>query len=262
MQVTRKGNDGYMLLDASEIPEAAERYASWIDSQDHIHEGVRASWLRSKMRQGDESIVAQSEDVLREIEDQVPLSQGWQNIYDVVGSVPVIPTFLAGHPQHMRRRERTSKDNAPLTIYMDLTSSMGISKEHILRRGIVMLALVRVLANVRPVELWVGSSLGGGGCTGTAAWRIETTPMDLARAGFYIADPSMSRIFGYAMAEATVERYMGGFGGAHNINTLKVLAGWRDMIVVPRIHLHDPLTKDPVAWIKRVLNKGDSNDQN
>lgn len=255
--ITRRGKNHYMLMDAGEISDLAVVHHKWMTHQMGIHVGLSMEAFRHGASHGDESIVARSEQVMSDLEDQLPHSPGWSNVYDVVGSLPVIPALLAGHPQHMRRRERVAKATAPLTIFMDLTSSMGIHRRDILKRGIVMLALVRCLVMVRPVELWVGASLGGGpgGQSGTVAWRIDTAPMDLARSGFHIADVNMSRLFGYAMCESMIDAHLpGSFADTNErMAELREIAGWHDVLMVPRIHLHDPLVTDPVGWIKRVL---------
>lgn len=261
---TTVGNYHYALMGAGEISEIASGNMRWMRHQEGIQGGngaVRTEQFLELVRSGDESLVARSEATLAKIEDQIPVSRGWRNIDDVVGAVPNVPAFLAGHPQCMRRRERTMRDTAPLTIFMDLTSSMSISKEKILNRGITLLALVRLLIEHRSVELWVGSSLGdtirGKVVTCTTGWRIDTAPMDLARAAFQIADTSMSRLFGYATCEMMVDQHLGGFGDRHDRNSeqLRQVAGWHEMLYIPPIFHSDPLVDDPVGWLKRTMAK-------
>lgn len=250
------GKSHYMLMDAGEIPGAAKSNSKWMRHQTTIwrHEGYSIIDFERKSEVGDVSMVYESNKYLEKLESQIPHSLGWLVVEDVVGAVPNVPAMIAGIPQHMRRRVRTSKDNAPLTIFMNLTSSQGISKSDVRERGIVMLALVRMLANIRPVELWVGTAMGDMGVNCTVAWKIDTAPMDLARAAFHIADPSMSRLFGYAMCESMPDKHIGGFFSGDNKAELKMVAGWHDVVYVPEIRYQDPLTTDPVGWIKRVLD--------
>jgi hypothetical protein len=255
MRKAQVGRNYYCFMEASEIVPLANENRRWMDHQQDIQRrnGTRPHSQFCEMAStGDYSLVEESEKFLRQIEDQVPVSRGWRNIDDVVGAIPNIPAFLAGHPQCMRRRERTMKDNAPLAIFMDLASSMGIDQKKILKRGIVLLALVRQLVEHRPVELWVGTSMGDGGMTSTAAWRIDTTPLDLARAAFHICDVSMSRLFGYATCEMLVNKHIGGFGH-RDIKQVKEVAGWHEVLHVPAIHYTDPMVEDPVGWLKRTL---------
>jgi hypothetical protein len=144
---------------------------------------------------------------------------------------------------------------------MDLASSMGIPKDNILQRGIVLLALVRMLVEHRSVELWVGTSLScfhnGKPVSGTAAWRIDTTPLDLARSSFHIADPSMSRVFGYAMCETLFDRHLSGDNRQYEemMAGLKETAGWSEVLMIPKIHIYDQMVTDPVGWVKNAMRK-------
>lgn len=262
----RTVKDRYLLIEAGELTEFATSSGVRFGSG---HSGGSAgwygdtteSWLR-KVELGDESLVAASEEMLASVEDVVPVSRGWRNVDDVVGAVPNIPAFLAGHPQHMRRRERTMRDTAPLAIFMDLTSSGGISASDIQRRGTVLLALVRRLVEHRPVELWVGAvGCDGQNGSGAVLWQIDTTPLDLARAAYRIAATAMSRGFGY---ESIRKQF--GFNGHwpfenHDLHVktaperLRAVFEGRELLYVPPIYLGDEMTKDPVGWVKRVLAK-------
>jgi len=263
---TPYGTDKYVMLSATELDALVASEASVIRSKMQCYGGE--TWygdtfdsFQHKVMVGDQSLVAESDTFLEKLEDQTPHSLGWRNVDDVVGAVPNVPAFIAGHPQCMRRRERTRKDTAPLAIYMDLTSSGGISERDVTRRGVALLALTRVLIERRPVELWVGASLGCPHRSGTVAWRIDTAPLDLARAAYHVGATAMSRGFGYAICQ----HHMGTKGGwpfndyAKHCRTAKqrlqaVFPG-QEIMYVPPIKLHDELTKNPIGWIRRVLNE-------
>jgi len=265
------GLDQYVFLETSEITEMLETHKSKIFLNSDTLGGK--SWsgggiakLRACAGPGDESLVAESEKFLADIEGQIPLSRGWRNIDDVVGAVPNIPAFLAGHPQHMRRRERVARDNAPLTIYMDLTSSAAISAETVQKRGIVLLALTRMLVEHRPVALWVGISKGSGygaagPVSGTVAWRIDTTPLDLARAAFHISSTVMARGFGYGVDDSL--HITGGAWpfGNHTLHCrtaearLQAVSDIGEVMYIPPIYVADDMVNQPVAWLKRVMLK-------
>lgn len=263
--VTAWGRDSYVLMDAAEI-------APFVKENEHgyRHYMTSTSWMGGTFDKflrcvvtGDDTLVDESEKFLAKLEDQVPMSRGWRNLDDVVGAVPNVPAFLAGHPQCMRRRERTMRDTAPLAIYMDLTSSGGISASDIERRGVTLLALTRLLVEHRPVELWVGTSIGDYTCSSTAAWRIDTTPMDLARAAYHISATSMSRGFGYRVCEKEMTNTWRGKWPFNNyglhVSTapkrLESVFPGQEMLYVPPIHLSDEMTQNPVGWIKRTLAK-------
>jgi hypothetical protein len=255
MQTHAERNDHYALMSTSEILGVSARYATEMEQLSREWGYFSISDFKKKSSLGDESLVAQSEIFLREIEDQVPMSRGWRNVDDVVGAVPNIPAFLAGHPQHMRRRERTMLSSAPVHVHVDLTSSAIIDKKIILKRGIVLLALVRMLVEHRSVELWVGTTLSDEIGSGTVAWRIDTSPMDLARAAYQISDPAMSRLFGYAVCRGMRQRRLTGHWVRHEekIRRLHQIGGWSDVLHVPRIHASDPMVTDPVGWLRRTM---------
>lgn len=263
---TKWGKDRYLLLENGDLTNYSKTHADKLRSK--IGSGSGARWyggtysdFATKVVTGDETLVEESESFLRQIENQVPMSRGWRNIDDVVGAIPNVPAFLAGHPQCMRRRERTMKETAPLAIYMDLTSSAGISAREVQQRGIVLLALTRLLVEHRPVELWVGTSLGSysGDMSGTVAWRIDTAPLDLARSAFHISATVMARGFGYCLCQDEL-----GTGGhwpfanhTKHCETAKerlanVFAG-QELLYIPPIYWGDELTSDPVGWLKRTL---------
>lgn len=254
---TKWGLDQYAFLEASEIVGLMKKYpkaregGSW--------HGDSSEVLQRKAETGDYGLVEESNLFLEQIEDQVPMSRGWRNVDDVVGAIPNVPAYLAGHPQHMRRRERAARDNAPLTIYMDLTSSAMIEAKQVQKRGIVLLALARMLVEHRPVELWVGTSKGAHGVSGTVAWRIDTAPLDLARASYHIGAAAMARGFGYGLDDSIHKT--GGkwpFGNYNHENNqalerLRAVVDWGEVLYIPPIHYSDPLTTNPVAWLKRTM---------
>ena len=268
---TQWGKDSYLLLEAGELPAMAQKHGNMLSHH------VGGSWaggggfqkFMACITTGDNSLVEESDKHLAMIEDQVPMSRGWRNVDDVVGAVPNVPAFLAGHPQCMRRRQRAMRDTAPLAIYMDLTSSAGISAKDVQQRGVVLLALVRLLVEHRPVELWVGTSLGAGhryggqaAVTATVAWRIDTAPLDLARAAYHVSATAMSRGFGYNIIHAELSMPHGSWPfdnfGLHTQTAParlgQVFAG-QELLYVPPIYLNDSMTADPVGWVKRVLAK-------
>ena len=133
----------------------------------------------------------------------------WRN--DIAGGCPDVPAYIAGQPLSMRRRTIVESDSAPLAIIVDLTASEGIPADIMERRGAAILALVRVLSTRRPVELWAGAFLQGGpaGMDACAFFaRIDTAPLDLARAAHVLSSQSMPRQIGFALGYA-----LGGFQG-------------------------------------------------
>lgn len=259
---TKYGADKYLMLEAEQLPAIVTQQAHELRRRNTWGDWSGDSFLsfQRKVATGDESLVAESESMLSKLEDQIPHSKGWRVMDDVVGALPNVPAMLAGVPQSMRRRERTRKDNAPLTIYMDLTSSGGISSRAIQQRGITLLALTRVLVEHRAVTLWVGASLGSSRLSGTCAWRVDTAPMDLARAAYHIGATAMSRGFGYGMCQSVMTTHGGWPFDNYDLHCrtaqerLAAVFPGTEIKYIPPIYLNDALTADPVGWVKRVLN--------
>lgn len=260
---TPRGPAHWTTMEAGEIPQVVEKHAgnrAMFRFNDEWCGGSFAS-LRHCAELGDESLVEKADAFLAQLEDQVPVTRGWRSVDDVVGAVPNVPAFLAGHPQHMRRRERAARDNAPLTLFLDLTSSAVIDADTVQRRAVVLLALVRLLVEHRPVALWagVGQDVGMRGA-GYVAWRIDTAPLDLARAAYHVGAANMARRFGYG-----VNTVCNGAGGhwphhdpshtaTHGEHDLRAVFE-TDMLVVPALQYNDPAVRDPVGWLKAKMAK-------
>jgi hypothetical protein len=204
---------------------------------------------------GDMSRVSASETLLSKMEKYAFESnkRTWRN--DIAGGCPDVPAYIAGQPLSMRRRTIVESDSAPLAIIVDLVSSEGIPAETMERRGAAILALVRVLSARRPVELWAGSFLQGGpsgmdACAFMA--RLDTAPLDLARAAHVLSSQSMPRQIGFALGYA-----LGGFQGRWPYVNDKVSRPMMREIFLPAMpHVTDALcvSKDPEAWLEQTLS--------
>jgi hypothetical protein len=93
-----------------------------------------------------------------------------------------VPQYLAGNPYSMRLKRRHATATAPLSVFVELVASAGINAETCLKRGVAMLALVRMLTNLRPVELWAVIAMGRQNSRSSLCVRLDTAPLDLKRA--------------------------------------------------------------------------------
>lgn len=212
-----------------------------------------------RLTTGDNSLVAESDRLMRALEDQVPLTKRWKNVDDVVGGLPNVPAYLAGTPINMRRRVKLMREDAPISVFVDLTSSAGIDAERLFKRGTAILAFVRLLTEHRAVELWAGiglnSSSGGSSMIG---WRIDTAPLDLARSAHLLCSPSVARGLGYKFAQS-LHRAGGSWPfrsfdkhKASGEERLRAVLG-TEIKFIPPIFVTDELVTAPVKWIKREL---------
>ncbi len=267
--------DHYTLLDAGDLRGTVERIGlgahksfsgSW-------YGGMAAAEAVKALSTGDPSLVPASDALLAKLEDLLPQTSKWQKINHVSGIRVNMSAHLAGLPKSMRKRKRLDRDDAPVTIFMDLTSSAMVSASDLLKRGTAILALARALVQHRPVELWGGIALGEGSggyrygsnaaaWSSTVAWRIDTAPLDLARAAFLLAHPAVARGIGYGIGPllAGHQNWDGSWPfGAHDLHVrtqsarLRNAFGAAEMLVIPPIYGTDPLVTQPLEWIQREL---------
>jgi hypothetical protein len=211
--------------------------------------------------QGDVKLVAKSDKLLAKFERYAfeTTGRGWRN--DVVGALPDVPAYIAGHPLNMRRRTRLDSAAAPIAIVIDTTISAAIDSKTIMRRGAAILALVRILAGRRPVELWAVSQVGAkdSGCA-TVGARIDTTPLDLGTAAFALTHPGFPRRLCYSMAR----KY--GFSGSWPYNRgggesrdcmvdmlRPAMPHVTECLFMPGMHVEDSAANEPELWIEQKL---------
>ena len=215
------------------------------------------------LRHGDLSGVAASDALLREMEALIPVSRSWHSIDSVVGACPNVPQYLAGNPYNMRLKRRCATATAPLALFAELVASASISTATCRRRGAVILALVRLLANLRPVELWCVIAIGQKNTRSSLCVRLDTAPLDLARSAHVLTDPSVFRALGYKSLEhAFYGRGWNGdwaFGdhGMH-VRTAaesyqRLLKPGSDVLFIPPVHLHDLYLTEPAKWLRAMI---------
>ena len=221
----------------------------------NFDQGVRA------FRDGDLSGVARSDALLQRFESlTMPTSRkAW--IDGVAGALPNVQAHLAGVPLAMRRKVRQSDDAAPLCVVIDIGAAAAIEPHEISNRGAAVLALVRILAIRRPVELWAGAILDADNALNASATfcRIDTSPLDLAHAAFILTHPAAIRrvIWGSAMAHGFKAKHPFLAGQNHAPFTRDLLATAflhaSDLLVMPRIRSGELSATDPTKWIDSQL---------
>lgn len=220
-------------------------------------------------RDGDESRVAASDAFMAKLEDKFEFHTGrFRTIDAIAGGCPNVAAFIAGAPLAMRRRQRVADDMAPLTIVVDTTSSGGIGANDLERRGAAILALVRLLATRRPVTLYAGAAMGNSVAKAdginAVMTRIETAPLDLARAAFLLAHPGAARGVGYGVV---VDEFKGADGhipwpynSADKARTYapdfwaRVFPG-TEILCVPAVFSRDASIATPDVWLADKLAK-------
>jgi len=269
----RDAKDAFAICDLPGLAELADS----VPKSNHNRRDCdpRRSWYGNKsyndsvaqIRSGDLAGVAASDKLIDAIEIEAPMTHAWQVRHDVVGGVPNVAAYLAGHPLCMRRRERTTSEQAPLSIVVSLELSGGIAIEHMRKRGAAILALVRRLSNVRPVELFVCCSIGNrpGYVAAHTICRVDTAPLDLARAAHVLTCPSVTRGIGYASGGYLLNKHglaSGEWSGnwaygddsVYRRNAREILSSVvapnADVLYITAAHSNDPAVTNPIQWLK------------
>jgi len=227
-------------------------------------------------RNGDLSRVAPSDEYMQRFEDLIGYeSRAFRTINDVAGGMPNVPAYLTGQPLAMRRRARVQSEQAPLAVVVDLASSGGIEAKHLERRGAAILAIVRLLSAIRPISLHAvvaALPLGdayqetheyGASCV---AVRIETAPLDLARAAHVLGAVSTARQICYSIvahsvgttaracslswAYKSVDKYR-----ARGAELWKQALQLDEVVFLAPAFINDPAIDNPERFVRDMLAK-------
>ena len=255
------GNMADLAVMAASLPNArSTHFDRWMD-------GTMAGGVAA-ITSGDLSAVPASDTMLSRFEKIRPVTRRYRTADAMTGGAPNIGAYLAGSPLAMRRRTRESSDTAPLTIVVDLTSSGGVDVQALRARGAAILALVRLLSASRPVELWAGCAGSPDvGKNGFAFARLDTGPLDLARAAPILSAPIVQRGILYDMLRHMIDGkhlIRWNYGDvekqrrhAHAIFE-RILPGasGTEIFYIPPAFIEDELVSgDPAAWLESKLDQ-------
>ena len=264
----RRGAKVYTLLFDSpdKLAAAAESSGVVEKARSEFYGNLDLKTTLRYTREGDLSGVAASEALLAEMEHYVFETARLENVLDVTGASPNVPAYIAGQPLSMRRRARREHPQGPIAVIVDLSTSAELTTKQIQTRGAVLLALVRILSTCRPVELWAVTGLDGrvgrSDPTGVSfvGTRIDTTPLDLARAGFILTSAAFPRMLCYGLAEkhhgyrGHWPFYDGPLSPSEMAQCLMgAFAHVEETLCVPGLHVKDELVQRPLNWLQREL---------
>jgi hypothetical protein len=244
-----RARDNIFLAD----PEGFERELGKISTY-----GVSKEY-RQKLLTGDLSRVEASERLLERLADITPHSKTFVNEAQVTGSLPIVPAFLAGVPQNMRLRRRQKRPAGPLAIFLETTASGGASGGAE-ARGAVLLALARLLGEYRPTDLWVCTTYGEHARLNALLVRVETRPMDLARAAHLLGALGETAAAGARLFYSLDLNFSGGW--SYGVPSLerkwcgeifsRFLQPGSDVLYVPAAFLTDNW-RQPERWLREML---------
>jgi hypothetical protein len=196
MLTTDKGKVEFRLFDTmSEFAAAMDPSKShdWLEASS-FRGGITGPQAVEFAKSGNEALAAESDAYLSKLESLTAFeSSVFRNLPAVAGGVANVPAYLAGQPMAMRQRRRVIEETAPIDILVNAGASWVVEPDHLVRRGSALLALVRLMSIVRPVRLFVFAGHSERGVNTMTVVRIETAPLDLARAAFALTSPAMLR---------------------------------------------------------------------
>lgn len=207
---------------------------------------------------GETSLVQKAQEYLDRLEVQAQTKTlEWS--HSPVGCRVAVPDYLTGSPTPMRRKRRVQTDTAPINIYVSLTCSSSIDHETLLNRGIVILALLMKLQEVRPVQLYLVSETDGSDGLTLLTMRVESQPLNLSTAIYALARPGFSRQMSHSMS-----RYLNHFGGRwpngyrsekYRARRAELLGLTGEDIFIGAAESWDPIVKDSVNWLQSQLDR-------
>lgn len=211
--------------------------------------------------------VKDAENLLLKLSADLPdQKQVWTS--DMAGDYVVVPDYVAGIPEHFRRKVWDESRNVPIRVFYGIVCSAGISWENMMKRGTTILALAMKLAEERPLEFWVYAGLGGRyshyGQNDEPGdihimTRINTTPLAMAEATYMLTSQGFNRGLNYTFG------YEFGFDGewpktfnrSNPLDTTairKVLKANDWDVVIPAAYLSDePIYTKPLEWLNEKL---------
>lgn len=263
MLITGK-HDGFKssILQFDHMSDFADHVAAnCTDSQAYVSDNLAFYTAQScdalaMCRDGDLAGVAASDALLERFEALTMPSarKAWAD--GVAGALPNVQAFLVGTPLTMRRKVRTNDDCAPLTIYAELFASQSFTPAQIIARGAAILALVRIMSARRPVTLYAGCSTENREKSHhiCAMTRIDTAPIDLARAAYAITNPAfLRRVTFSALHQFDVSQSLPAPTAYHSRAFANVFASGETLILPPLVSDNNESIRDPQGWIARQI---------
>lgn len=211
---------------------------------------------------GDDRYTKQAEDLLEHLREEIEIPRpSWHA--SAWGALPNVPDFLCGEVDCMRMINYDNSQSAPIVVYFDPTSSAAISHSDLAKRGVAVLALCMALSQIRPLELRTFSDIDAFGDEhALITAKIQTNPLMISEAAFALCNPGYARGLTYCLANVRLGfEGMWGFGDhcedyAQRVKIMSAsLKANEQDIVIPGANKLDDLIKNPVAWVKREINR-------
>lgn len=130
---------------------------------------------------GNNKYVDEAEKILNKLYAEIDIPYPtWQS--SMQGAYPMVPDYLMGEPESMKKLEEEDNTRNPITIYYVTSSSAGHSWENLLKKGIAALALGMVLSKTRPINFKLVATLDGKSSDKCSLIEINVNLNDLSLA--------------------------------------------------------------------------------
>lgn len=229
---------------------------------------------------GDMSLVPESDALLSMIESEIDFPTARrQNVATVAGGAVNVPAYLSGRPNCMIQRRDTMSDVGAVKIGLNMFISAQTSQKVIRRRGAAAMALIRALSAVRPVTLSAVHAYRhdpdgkGSKVDSITVIDLDTSPLDLARAAWFLSAPAATRRLGFSLCYAHAKTFSDTgippiFGLYNHKEGTRVVAETvatqtdvSDFLLVPSIHGNDETAAHfktdaaAAAWVQTTLQR-------
>lgn len=180
----------------SEWAKTAEAGLAYRSRHDSDSEWAGSTFAEAMQRAaaGDMSRVSRADRLLDRIEAGLDLSSLRRlSTPSVAGGSPNVVAYLAGSPLSMRSRRPVMSDRGEVVIFANLFISASFNLSVYERRGAALLALVRAVSQIRPITLYATGVSVDDTARKIQAVKIDTAPLDLARAAWILCAPEAFR---------------------------------------------------------------------
>ncbi len=236
------------------------------------HGGTACDWTGYKSHEeigqllliGDDEMVRKCDKLLSKLDNiELPLLPQSEVRRDVFGSRVSIGEYSTGSPTCMRRRIKVQSEVAPLKIMVGISSSACIDADQLQRRGMLMLALLRKIELVRPVDLFVFCELDGredGDYFPVV--KIDSRPLALGVAASAICHTATARhlLYGWGRVRAGycgrfAKGFKGGKDATYETRRMKVLGCTQDDLIFDSPVEWDNSFDNPEKWLQDQLKR-------
>ena len=169
------------------------------------------------------------------------------------GAYPCVPDYIAGFPENMRTLTPSAIAN-PANIYVSLSIPGFASTEQLIARGAAIMALVMVVQQTRPTNLYLmlDANIESGRSNKIVIAPIDTNPLSVAHASYALCHKGFLR---RVRLNATLEKDVLGVFGVQDfqLETFRsVIGAGPNDLIIPR---WTDLTFDPIAWVNQQIDR-------